>query len=212
MVQEAGERDEAMLQEVDRRTSATDPEADAPPTTTRPDVELLEAVRQGDPGAFGEVYRRHEPVVRRFCRSLVPADEVDDLVAETFTKVFSAIRAGKGPVDHPERYLMVAARSTAMTFHRRRAQAKKTADVIAQQPVAHPEGPEAHDAALAAAMASLTPRWRQVIWWSTVDGLAPTEIGARLGLSTAAVASLTYRARGALRSAYEAALEGPPAS
>jgi len=63
------------------------------------DTDLLAAVRAGDTAAYGALYKRHRAAARRFASGLTrdPAD-VDDLVAETFAKVFATLRAGRGPL------------------------------------------------------------------------------------------------------------------
>jgi len=48
----------------------------------------------------------------------------------------------------------------------------------------------------------LPERWRQVLWSTKVDELAPTAAGSLLGMRPNSVAALAMRARGALRIAY----------
>ena len=166
------------------------------------DEELLLRVRQGDRRAYAELYERHHRVLKRYARSLVPADDVDDLVAESFTAMLRAIKSGKGPVDTALRYLMVVVRNGAVTFYQRRAKATETVARLALEPT--PEQVElTADPHLDAAFRSLSPRWQQVLWWSEIEDLPPTEIGERLGLAPTAASALAYRARRALRAAYE---------
>jgi len=166
------------------------------------DEDLLLRVRQGDRRAYAELYERHHRVLRRYARSLVPADDVDDLVAESFTAMLRAINSGKGPVDTALRYLMVVVRNGAVTFYQRRAKATETVARLALEPT--PEQVElTADPHLDAAFRSLSPRWQQVLWWSEIEDLPPTEIGERLGLAPTAASALAYRARRALRAAYE---------
>jgi RNA polymerase sigma factor (sigma-70 family) len=175
-----------------------------PAPSPRSDVDLLVAVREGDAEAWCEIYRRYEHEARRFARSLVPSDDVDDLVAEAFAKVLRALRSGRGPEDHPERYLMVAVRTTATSVHRQRTRQRDLLVRVGPEPE-HAVGAdpgELGDGTLTAAFATLSPRWRQVLWWSEVEGRSPAEIGAELGLTANAAAALAYRARRALRTAY----------
>ncbi|MEZ5177248.1 MAG: sigma-70 family RNA polymerase sigma factor [Acidimicrobiales bacterium] len=170
--------------------------------TALTDERLLEIVRSGGEWAYAELYRRYEGEVRRFARSLVSADDVDDLTSESFTKMLQALRRQKGPVDHPIRYLMVTTRTSAISLrqrHRRqddlRNHAALRADVADQQPVAM-------DDDLVAAFSRLSPRWRQVLWWNVIEGLSPAEISERMDLGAPAVSALLYRAKQALRAAY----------
>jgi RNA polymerase sigma factor (sigma-70 family) len=172
----------------------------APPTWS--DEDLLLLVRSGDPAAFGELYRRYEHDARRFARSLVARDDVEDVVAESFTKMLRALNRGKGPQNHPVRYLMVTVRTTAASLHGRRARVDKTVLKLSNEA----DGIEAQfsveDTDLVQAFQSLHPRWRQVIWWTEIEGLGPAEVADRMGLSPSAASALAYRARRALREGY----------
>lgn len=166
------------------------------------DDELIAAVRGGDREAYGEIFRRHEPAIRRFVATLVPSSAVDDVVAETFASVLRAISRGHGPTDEPIRYLMVSARSMAARHHLR----QKRIEVLHHRlgPDETTDGPEAHlsDPRVGEAFQSLPLRWRQAIWWREIDDLDPSEIGERFEIDPGAASALTYRARRALRRAY----------
>src|SRR5690349_22353287 len=63
------------------------------------DTDLLAAVRAGDTAAYGTLYERHRAAARQLAYGLArdPSD-ADDLVAETFAKLFASLRAGRGPL------------------------------------------------------------------------------------------------------------------
>ena len=172
------------------------------PLELRSDEALIVAIRSGEPEAFAELYRRYEADARRFARSLVGASDVDDVVSEAFTKVLHALHADKGPRTEPLRYLMVAVRTTAFTVHRRRIRVAEVTERLASEREPQEALVNFSDEELLVAFRSLPDRWRQVIWWSEVEALSPTEIGDRLGLSASAASALAYRARRALRDAY----------
>src|SRR3954469_20284873 len=86
-------------------------------TDERSDMDLLRATREGDDHAFGELWLRCEPDARRYARTLTGRADVEDGVAEAFAKVLNAIRRGRGPTEHPIRYLMVAVRTTVFNAH-----------------------------------------------------------------------------------------------
>jgi RNA polymerase sigma factor (sigma-70 family) len=172
------------------------------------DDALLVAIRNGSHEAYAELYRRHEPEVRRFARSLVPADDVDDLTSEVFARMLQALRHRKGPVDHPIRYLMVTTRTSAISLRQR----SRRQDDLRQHaglrtaPVEELTFPMDDD--LVTAFSQLSDRWRNVLWWNVVEGLSPTEISERIGVAPAAVSALLYRAKQALRAAYHAQVAG----
>ena len=173
------------------------------PSVDWTDEDLLLLVRSGDAAAFGELFSRYQGEARRFARSLVHRDDVDDVVAEAFAKTLRAIDGGRGPVENPSRYLMVTVRTTAATLHARRAKTNTTMQRLTNNK-RHPDEPEwsAGDPDLVDAFETLLPRWRHVIWWSEIEGIPTPETADRMGLPPAAVAALAYRARRALRDAY----------
>jgi RNA polymerase sigma factor (sigma-70 family) len=193
----------------ERSQPAAAPDA-AVPLTERSDEELLLRVRDGEAAAYAEIYRRYEHEARRFACSLVPTHDVDDVVAESFAKMLRALHGRKGPVDHPARYLMVTVRTTAATMHVRRARGQSLSERLGTLDASEDELPLFSDDRLVVAFRSLSSRWRQVIWWSEIEGMSPGEIGARLDLSPGAAAALSYRARRALREAYDAASDLEP--
>lgn len=174
----------------------------APSRAAWSEEELLLHVRCGDPAAFGELYSRLENDARRLARSLVDRDDVDDVVAESFTKMLRAIDRGKGPIDGAARYLMVTVRATAMTLYGRRTRQAKIADMVGGTPAEADPAFVVEDQDLVQAFRSLQPRWRQVIWWTEVEGMRPAEVAVRLGINASAASALAYRARRALREAY----------
>ncbi|MEZ5138351.1 MAG: sigma-70 family RNA polymerase sigma factor [Acidimicrobiales bacterium] len=185
------------------RAGSTPPRSSPRTRSALADHELLVAMREGDRSAYGEIFRRHEPAIRRFSASLVPHAAVDDVVAETFASVLRAIAHGHGPTDEPIRYLMVTARSMAARHHLR----QRRADLLHQRlgGDATEPGPEERlaDPHVGEAFRSLPDRWRQAIWWREIEGLDPSEIGERFAIDAGAASALTYRARRALRSAYQ---------
>ena len=69
----------------------------------------------GDIGGrtYEDLYVEHAPMARRVALSMVPRDVADDIVAEAFTRVLGAIRAGGGPGPAFRAYLLTAVRNTA---------------------------------------------------------------------------------------------------
>ncbi|MDR1428203.1 MAG: sigma-70 family RNA polymerase sigma factor [Bifidobacteriaceae bacterium] len=176
-----------------------------PPIT---DAELIAAVRGGDRAAFAELYTRHAPAATAVARRLVsrPAD-AEDIVAETFARVFRLLGQGKGPDSFFRAYVFTAVRHLAVSF----GQASNRVDLSDDETV--------FDDALGAgqndpgewigdrqivreAFASLPERWRTALWYAEVEGLATSQMAPILGLTSNGVAALLYRAREGLRQAY----------
>jgi RNA polymerase sigma factor (sigma-70 family) len=171
-----------------------------------PDTDLLAAVRAGDTAAYGTLYERHSEAARRLAYALTrdPSD-ADDLVAETFAKVFATLRAGRGPIVAFRAYLHTTLRHVCYHRARRDRRLEFTDDLTR-----YDEGEPFQDPALAdlertyaaQAFRQLPPRWRDVLWQTEVEGASPAEIAPRLGLTPNAVAVLAHRAREGLRRLY----------
>ncbi|MDQ0383059.1 sigma-70 family RNA polymerase sigma factor [Amycolatopsis thermophila] len=169
------------------------------------DAELIEAVRAGDVLAYDRLFRRHLPAARRVA-SMVWRDrsEVDDLVAESFLRVFAAIRDGKGPAGRFRPYLLVTLRNLALDWGRRRdrcdaaaADREDGAPGVEEIVVDRLTG----EVALAA-FRTLPARWRYVLWHIELAGTWPGQLAGELGLSPNGVAALAARAREGLRQAF----------
>jgi RNA polymerase sigma factor (sigma-70 family) len=170
------------------------------------DTNLLAAVRAGDTAAYGTLYERHSAAARQLARGLTrdPSD-VDDLVAETFTKVLATLRAGRGPIVAFRAYLHTTLRHVSYHRARRDRRLEFTDDLTR-----YDEGEPFQDPALARlertyaarAFRQLPARWRAVLWHTEVEGASPAEIAPLLGLTPNAVAVLAHRAREGLRRLY----------
>jgi RNA polymerase sigma factor (sigma-70 family) len=167
---------------------------------------LVEAARAGDRGAFDELYRRHYSSARSFaCRLLGSAQNADDLVAESFTKVLQRIIAGGGPTTAFRSYLLTTVRTT---FYKQLAGQRMVDRQVELSELVLPsvEGDpvlDKLDAELAAmALASLPERWRTVLVRIEVEKQPTTVVADFLGIQANAVAALAFRAREALRVAY----------
>src|SRR5699024_8700532 len=78
------------------------------------DTELIARVRDGDTGAYAVLYERHAAAGRGLARQLLRGDaEVDDAVAEAFTRVLSVLQRGGGPTDAFRRSMLTAVRDAA---------------------------------------------------------------------------------------------------
>ena len=170
------------------------------------DTDLLAAVRAGDTAAYGTLYERHRAATRQLAYALArdPAD-ADDLVAETFAKVFATLRAGRGPLVAFRAYLNTTLRHVCYHRARRDRRLEFTDDLTrydAGEPFLDPAMDRLERMYAARAFRQLPDRWRDVLWMTEVEGAGPAEIAPRLGLTPNAVAVLAHRAREGLRRLY----------
>ncbi|MFI7597173.1 sigma-70 family RNA polymerase sigma factor [Actinoplanes sp. NPDC049681] len=181
------------------------------------DTELLAAVRAGDTGAYGVLYERHRSAARALAHGLVTDHaEADDLVAETFAKVFATLRAGRGPLVAFRAYLYTTLRHVCYHRARRDRRLEFTDDLTRYdegEPFLDPALDRMERTFAAQAFRALPDRWRDVLWRTEVEGASPAEVAPQLGLTPNAVAVLAHRAREGLRRLYlqqHVAVADPP--
>lgn len=175
---------------------------------------LLDAVRVGRSGAYGELVRRNrKPVFHAAATYYFRFAEPEDLVAEVFVRLWFILRQGGGPRRRLRPYLLALMRVLAMSrwFHEtcgddgvlgpharlgtnRRRQRDVTAEYVAVR--------AGKLDAVRAAFRGLRERDRELLVALDVDGAAPAAVAERMGLSANAVSALAGRARKRLHDAY----------
>ena len=194
------------------------PEQSHRPRHAKPDQLAILPVGDAVGRSYEDLYVEHAPVARAVALSMVPRDVADDIVAEAFTRVLGAIRAGGGPGVAFRAYLLTAVRNTANDWLRASRRTTAVGDVEHDLDDRVPEenlglarlsrGPEAEAEArveaqlVAKAFAKLPERWQAVLWQLEVETKAPAAVAPAFGLSANGVSALAVRAREGLRQAY----------
>lgn len=170
------------------------------------DAEIIEQVKGGDNAAFGALYERHAVAARGLARQLLRGEaEVEDAVAEAFTKVLSVLQRGGGPSDAFRPYLLTAVRNAAYDRGRGEKRQVVTDDMESYdsgEPFVDPALEGLERSLIARAFLSLPERWQSVLWHTEIEGVKPAEAATILGMNPNGVAALAYRAREGLRQAY----------
>ncbi|WP_415840316.1 sigma-70 family RNA polymerase sigma factor, partial [Nocardiopsis gilva] len=170
------------------------------------DAELLERVRSGDTAAYATLYERHIDAARGLARQLVRGEaEVDDVVAETFTRVFGVVQRGGGPDDGFRPYLLTAVRHAVYDRARGEKRQVVTDDMEKfdrGEPFVDPALQGLERSLIARAFLALRPEWQSVLWYTEIEGVKPAEAATILGKTPNNVAALAYRAREGLREKY----------
>ncbi|MEU3019853.1 sigma-70 family RNA polymerase sigma factor [Nocardiopsis sp. NPDC007018] len=170
------------------------------------DAEIIERVKAGDNAAYGTLYERHAGAARGLARQLLRGEaEVEDAVAEAFTKVLSVIQRGGGPSDAFRPYLLTAVRNAAYDRGRGDRRQVVTDDMETYdsgEPFVDPALEGLERSLIARAFLSLPERWQSVLWHTEIEGVKPAEAATILGMNANGVAALAYRAREGLRQAY----------
>jgi RNA polymerase sigma-70 factor (ECF subfamily) len=175
------------------------------------DAAIVLAVQRGDIDAYATLFHRHHPAVRRACaRRLRDLGEADEVAQAAFVRALERIDRCGGYRRFGAWVQVIAQR---LCIDAMRARTRTTPH---EQPVngdieLGPNAPEDRvleldrAAALREALATLSPRQRDVVVARDLEERRPPEIAAALGLSLGAVDSLLLRARRRLAGAYRAA-------
>jgi RNA polymerase sigma factor (sigma-70 family) len=152
---------------------------------------------------FNEHYRR----LYAYClRQLGSPEEAEDAVQATYLNACRSLMAGFEP-DAAQAWLFKVAHNVCLTRQRstwRRARVERPHDLQqAQDYIAAPELPGDELFGLDDALAALPEQQRRAILLREWQGLSYREVGAKLGLTQAAVETLIFRARRSLATALE---------
>jgi len=179
--------------------------------TNREEVVLIERAQKGDDAALTDLIRRYSPNILRFglkmCRDEQDAREV---LQDTLLAAARGLRDFRGQ-SRLSTWLYTIARSFCIK-HRRKAAGEPEEHVALSSLAA--ESTEALietrlpddelsarrlGIALEQAIASLDPKYREVLLLRDVEGLQASEVADVLGLGVDAVKSRLHRARAAVR-------------
>ncbi len=176
------------------------------PRETRSDEVLMDEVRAGSPTAFEALYDRHHRRVFTFLlRSLGERRKAEDLLQETFLRVF-AHREGWRPSAAFRTWLFTIARNLVVDEFRRRSGARvleggELAETLADPSATPLERAEAGELSerFQAAMLELPPSHREVVLLCRFGGLSAEEVAEIIGASPGAVRVTLHRALRRLR-------------
>lgn len=154
---------------------------------------------------FEALYTSHVANVHRFCLSQVgEAAAAEDLTHDTFIRAHAAYHRVR-PVDGTERtWLISIARNLSLDHHRRQGRWRRLIDkqrrvAAEQRDVADLAEERSRLRDVAAAMAGMRHRDRELIGLRVAADLSYREVGELLGMSEPAAKVATHRALGKLR-------------
>lgn len=175
------------------------------------DEDLLARVRQGDPRAEHELYAMHAPfAVRRARQNGAQQADAEDFVAEAFFRVLRQLRLGGGPQTHFRSYLIAAVNNVAIDSRKGQPGREWATETLEDHTVYAASTRDPQElvevrSAINDAMRELPARWRDILWRIDVEGTKPAVVAQECGASAQSIHALVYRARRALRAAYERA-------
>lgn len=184
--------------------------------TARADAESDASViarSRDEPEAFAALFDRHADAVHRYAARRLGGEVADDLMAETFTTAFQQRHRydparGAGADARPWLFGI----ATNLVGRHRRAEARRFKAMARVPALADHDEPLADRAAdrvvaravrreLAAALAALPARYRDVLLLVAWGGLGYEEAAQALGIPVGTVRSRLHRARSKLREA-----------
>lgn len=138
---------------------------------------------------FSEHVQPHERVLRGYLHGIVNPAEVDDLVQETYARILRA--RDRGPIDSARALLFTIARNAVRDLFRRRTTANtfpitefEASRVFDEAPgVAETVSRRQETDLLAAAIAALPARCREILLLRKFENLSHREIAQRLGIA-----------------------------
>jgi RNA polymerase sigma-70 factor (ECF subfamily) len=158
--------------------------------------------------AFSELYRRTRPLVARLTASFAPldADEVEDVIQETYVRAFKALPRLKEPAAF-EAWLLSIARNRARTRLERKGQTRRMDEEISDpQPETVSVVPEAlqleRDMAVVRQLIDELPEGeeKKTVYLFYVEGeLSAREIAEKLGVGKSAVTMRLERFRARIK-------------
>lgn len=177
---------------------------------------LYRLTEDRDPEAFGELYDEYAPKIYRYLFFRVSTvAEAEDLTAEVFLKTWEYIQRQSGPEATPianfRAFLYRLARNVAIDFYRERARREVSMDDEALAQVPEPEEKGALEQAARSsdmrqverALGELKDEYREVVILRYIEGLSTADIARILEKSKGAVRVTLHRALDALREEME---------
>lgn len=164
------------------------------------DDELIAALAGGDDTALRDLFGRHAPWLAARLRAALPADDVEDVLQETFLAVWK----GAGtytPQGRARAWLWVIARNQAALLLRRRGPAALPLDAEAPRTGTDPAETALARAGLQSAAAALDVPEREVWQLVYVEDRPVAEVAELMGVPAGTVKSRAHRARRLLRAA-----------
>lgn len=164
------------------------------------DRRLAELVLEGDDTAFEYLFDRYRDAIRRLLvQRLGHASEVDDLLQETFIKVYINLHR-YNPQYTFGQWVYTIARNTFVDFIRRRQDDLPIDERFASPPSLAPTPEESvinlqQRSQIESYLERLSPRYRQLIRLRFFDELSYEEIAVKLVLPLGTVKTQIHRAR-----------------
>lgn len=159
------------------------------------------AARDGDRGAFGQLYERYARMVHGVLLAKVPVADVDDLVHDVFIRALRRLSTLRETASFGA-WLAAIARNVANDYHRRAVPEDPLADDAADSEIKGGVSRTDHEGPATAvldAVMSLPDAYRETLILRLVEGMTGPEIAARTGMTHGSVRVNLHRGMEQLR-------------
>jgi RNA polymerase sigma-70 factor (ECF subfamily) len=170
-------------------------------------TEILAAAREGDPEAWGQLYRQYSPAIFRFCRRTMHTQEdAEDATAEIFIKVREKLGQYDATRPFTAWLYTVSANHCWDILRRRRVRQDLETGDVDDMPLEHPDPSQlerlmtdstSHQ--LRSALEKMPARARMALVLRYYSEMSYDEIAETLGVKRTFVGVLLLRARHQLR-------------
>ena len=168
---------------------------------TSEDARLVDAARQGDRVAFGQLYNRYARMVHGVLMARVPLGEVDDLVQDVFVLALRRLSTLRD-IARFGAWLAAISRNLANDYHRQSVAAVELTEELSEGELEHgvtSEASEAEGASIPAAIRRLPDAYKETLILRLLEGMTGPEIASRTGLTPGSVRVNLHRGMQQLR-------------
>jgi len=166
---------------------------------------IARVVHDDDRAAFGELVRRHQPVIRGFLRRMLGGnrDLADDLAQETFIKAHRGMRGFRGGAAFPAWLCAIATNELRAEWRRRKRRAEFSEDEAGEERATQAAEPGLQRD-IGAGLARLSEAQRAALVLCFEHGFTHDEAAAALGCPVGTLKSHVARGKARLREWLEA--------
>jgi len=159
----------------------------------RPEIKLIERVRNGDEEAFGELYKMFASMVHGVVLARVPRDDVQDIVQDVFLAAYKNLNSLKDDSLFGA-WLAKIARNRAAEWYRTRKPTDELDESVRTGENKHGEAAE-----VLRTIRSLSDAYSETLIMRLVEGMTAKEIAERTGLKPESVRVNLHRGMELLR-------------
>ena len=148
---------------------------------------LIQAMADGDMGAFAEIYKRYAPGMRRFVAGMVKdRAKAEDIVQNIFIRLMTTRPVFENAAAF-KNWLFVCARNEVISTLRSKWESKVEKVEVFPERVSECIQPETTLSLLDSILAKMPQKRSEVFRMSKLEGLSVEEIAARMGISVRTV-------------------------